>query len=96
MAPDFEDEIDVVVRSGSSGSRRWRCAVMGQGAFWLLTGGPVLADGALPSECIGSLRHLPPSSRKEPSSDISGVQPKSFALQFLDIVSFEEVGLCHC
>ena len=95
MAPDFEDEIDVVVRSGSSGSRRWRCAVMGQGVL-AFDGGPVLADGALPSECIGSSRHLPPSSRKEPSSDISGVQPKSFALQFLDIVSFEEVGLCHC
>jgi hypothetical protein len=30
--------------------------------------------------------------QKEPSSDISGVQPKSSAWQFLDIMPLEEVG----
>ena len=57
---------------------------------------PSGAAQACEFRCLGPSRHLPPSSRKEPSPDISGVQPKSSTSQFLDIMSLEEVGLRHC
>ena len=57
---------------------------------------PSGAAQACEFRCLGPSRHLPPSSRKEPSPDISGVQPKSSASQFLDIMSLEEIGLRHC